>query len=395
MLAAVLALALPLALRLARALDALTLARTARQPGPGAAAHAAGAGRRAGAGHRLRGLAGRPRGLRRARGAAPGAAAARRRRTATAAGERALPAARCCWRPTCWRAGCIAPQELPVGVFTALLGGGYLLWLLHRGAATTVSAPRLRRAALRVALGGRAGAPRRRLALAPALDRDRRPQRRRQVDAAARAGRPARPAAACAARRPRAEPGRARARRRIAWLAQQAEASGEPDGARASCARPAAAPGTVRRARAGRRRRGRRRDGGHRVRPGRAPAGRLSGGERQRVLLARALAVRRAGAAARRADRPTSTRRTRSRWCACCAGGRAGTPWSACCTTCRWRCTPTACWCWPRAAWRPRRAATTPRCTPRWSRFDGACASSAPWQPWPADLGSPGPRPGD
>ncbi|MEY4561325.1 MAG: hypothetical protein RLZZ618_602, partial [Pseudomonadota bacterium] len=25
-----------------------------------------------------------------------------------------------------------APQELPVGVLTALLGGGYLLWLLHR-----------------------------------------------------------------------------------------------------------------------------------------------------------------------------------------------------------------------------------------------------------------------
>ena len=26
----------------------------------------------------------------------------------------------------------IAPQELPVGVLTALLGGGYLLWLMHR-----------------------------------------------------------------------------------------------------------------------------------------------------------------------------------------------------------------------------------------------------------------------
>ena len=25
-----------------------------------------------------------------------------------------------------------APQELPVGALTALLGGGYLLWLLHR-----------------------------------------------------------------------------------------------------------------------------------------------------------------------------------------------------------------------------------------------------------------------
>jgi cobalamin transport system permease protein len=28
----------------------------------------------------------------------------------------------------------IAPQELPVGVLTALLGGGYLLWLMHRRA---------------------------------------------------------------------------------------------------------------------------------------------------------------------------------------------------------------------------------------------------------------------
>lgn len=29
----------------------------------------------------------------------------------------------------------IAPQELPVGVLTAVLGGGYLLWLMHRGTA--------------------------------------------------------------------------------------------------------------------------------------------------------------------------------------------------------------------------------------------------------------------
>ena len=26
----------------------------------------------------------------------------------------------------------VAPQELPVGVLTAVLGGGYLLWLLQR-----------------------------------------------------------------------------------------------------------------------------------------------------------------------------------------------------------------------------------------------------------------------
>jgi iron complex transport system permease protein len=31
----------------------------------------------------------------------------------------------------------IAPQELPVGVLTAVLGGGYLLWLMHRKARTS------------------------------------------------------------------------------------------------------------------------------------------------------------------------------------------------------------------------------------------------------------------
>ena len=28
--------------------------------------------------------------------------------------------------------GLIAPQELPVGALTAVLGGGYLLWLMFR-----------------------------------------------------------------------------------------------------------------------------------------------------------------------------------------------------------------------------------------------------------------------
>ena len=28
----------------------------------------------------------------------------------------------------------IAPQELPVGIMTAVLGGGYLLWLMRRPA---------------------------------------------------------------------------------------------------------------------------------------------------------------------------------------------------------------------------------------------------------------------
>ena len=30
--------------------------------------------------------------------------------------------------------GLIAPQELPVGVLTAILGGGYLLWLMNKRA---------------------------------------------------------------------------------------------------------------------------------------------------------------------------------------------------------------------------------------------------------------------
>ena len=34
--------------------------------------------------------------------------------------------------------GLIAPQELPVGVLTAVLGGGYLLWLMHRATRNAV-----------------------------------------------------------------------------------------------------------------------------------------------------------------------------------------------------------------------------------------------------------------
>lgn len=37
--------------------------------------------------------------------------------------------------------GLIAPQELPVGVLTAVLGGGYLLWLMHRGTAARTGGP--------------------------------------------------------------------------------------------------------------------------------------------------------------------------------------------------------------------------------------------------------------
>jgi iron complex transport system permease protein len=34
--------------------------------------------------------------------------------------------------------GLLAPQELPVGVLTAVLGGGYLLWLMHRGTHSSI-----------------------------------------------------------------------------------------------------------------------------------------------------------------------------------------------------------------------------------------------------------------
>ena len=30
----------------------------------------------------------------------------------------------------------LSPQEMPVGVITAVLGGGYLLWLMYRSQAT-------------------------------------------------------------------------------------------------------------------------------------------------------------------------------------------------------------------------------------------------------------------
>ena len=33
--------------------------------------------------------------------------------------------------------GLIAPQELPIGVLTAVLGGGYLLWLMNRSQTRT------------------------------------------------------------------------------------------------------------------------------------------------------------------------------------------------------------------------------------------------------------------
>jgi len=45
---------------------------------------------------------------------------------------RRWPAVRCCWRADIAARTVIAPQELPVGVLTAVFGGGYLLWLLRQ-----------------------------------------------------------------------------------------------------------------------------------------------------------------------------------------------------------------------------------------------------------------------
>ena len=49
-----------------------------------------------------------------------------------AGGERCRGGRAPCSPPTSMARTLVAPQELPVGVVTAVLGGSYLLWLLHR-----------------------------------------------------------------------------------------------------------------------------------------------------------------------------------------------------------------------------------------------------------------------
>ncbi len=131
-LAAGLALLLPAASKLSRVLDALVLGEdSARSLGlnlprlrlllVGLLAAATGPG----------GVADRAGGLRRPGRAAPGAPLAPGPHGYTlwasaAAGGVLLLAADIGARSL------IAPQELPVGVLTAVLGGAYLLWLLHR-----------------------------------------------------------------------------------------------------------------------------------------------------------------------------------------------------------------------------------------------------------------------
>jgi iron complex transport system permease protein len=203
----------------------------------------------------------------------------------------------------------IAPQELPVGVLTAVLGGSYLLWLMHRRSRAGrrgMSASRHRSArAQRHARRDRGAARHRPAAVGRPLDQHRRPQRRGQVDLAQGAGRPA--------RAPKGEVrlfGRegipARARTRPSWLGQSGTGEGSADDLMvydvamlgrlphqpwlAPRARPTARPWSAPCA-------------ARRPGTGATALGQLSGGERQRVLLARALAVRGRGAADGRAAR--------------------------------------------------------------------------------------------
>ena len=85
----------------------------------------------------------------------------------------------------------IAPQELPVGALTALLGGSYLLWLMHRrhalrgGEAHDGPRPASARPEGSPGRSTGPGRPEPGPARRP-LDRHRRPQWRRQIHAAAR-----------------------------------------------------------------------------------------------------------------------------------------------------------------------------------------------------------------
>ena len=205
----------------------------------------------------------------------------------------------------------IAPQEVPVGVLTALLGGGYLLWLLQRrrhmsiagsldearcrraridGAAATPSSPSARS---RSAAPGRCAASA--LALQPGWTAIVGPNGAgkstllRSLAGLQRPDGRQRPAGRQAAR---ARGRRASARARIAWLAQQGEASGELTVREVvQLGRlpqlglfGAAAPTT-------RRRSSRRWQATDCLAWQHRRLHELSGGERQRVLLARALAV--------------------------------------------------------------------------------------------------------
>jgi iron complex transport system permease protein len=215
-------------------LDGLTLGEaTARQPGPAAGALATLAlVAVTGPGHRGRGGADRPDRLCRPGRAAPGALGGPRPPMPGWWGCRRWPDGRCtaAGGRSCWRAAVIAPQELPVGVLTAVLGGGYLLWLMHR----RVAAPRGRcerygfgrRWACPCGAGLASEIPRFCTVLdlslpAGTLDLHRRAQRRRQIHVAQGAGRAhcPTPAQVTSARLADGRPCRAGMRaRQLAWL---------------------------------------------------------------------------------------------------------------------------------------------------------------------------------
>ncbi len=87
----------------------------------------------------------------------------------------------------------IAPQELPVGVLTAVLGGSYLLWLMHRRRRPGVACDgRAAGPGHRCGAGRHASAARHRRGLARrALDQRGRPQRRGQIHPVENPGWPA------------------------------------------------------------------------------------------------------------------------------------------------------------------------------------------------------------
>ena len=240
-----------------------------------------------------------------------------------AAGQRRRRRRCCCWRPMSLARTLIAPQELPVGVLTAVLGGGYLLLLLHRQRGRDEG-----RAARRGPVGARWAGPRcctaYRWICAPGWTAIVGPNGAgKSTLLRVLAGLLPRRGRASLAGGPAAGRLDARASVHGAWPGwrNRARPSGDLTVRETGAAGPPAAPGPVRCAGAGRRGRGRRRDGGHRMR-GLAAA---SAAASSPAASASACCWRGRWRCRRRCccstSRPrTSTRRIRWRWCGCCGG---------------------------------------------------------------------------